>query len=424
MSYRNLPNSCVLTVAVAAISMCSCTALRQSPAVDLPPANPRLHTARSMEPSRVAQLGNPQNAVTHNASEAVVRAIKPLAPATTVSFSPAEARVGYDQSKFQRIADTQDGQQFSDIDGPPSENYPDEYIFDGGDRNDPIHYGIYNRLGFDTEDTIAEFQDDEGERYTKTTNRVAIYAPRFGSLRTVSMPTGGHSIDKLATTQDMKISAGASSRVASNMHQQRNGLKGIRVRSRASGLNAKTLDTQVHNIARLESRTKLINLYEEVAFQVGGGLSKADEASLNLGIQAANAWAHDQRAVISAVNESLGETYSSSTAAQYVGLEIDHKTKGNLRILKLADKKIAKQGDEITFTILYANTGEKELNNIRIVDNLTPRLEYIEDSAGSDRAGRITTTENDEGSVILTFELDDPLPGHTAGEISFKCRVR
>jgi len=350
--------------------------------------------------------------------------VKPLTQASTVSFSPAESRVRYDETKFQRVDDSKDGQQFSDFEGPPSENYPDEYIFDGGDRNDPIHYGIYNRLGLDTEDTIAEFHDDEGERFTKSTNRVAIYAPRFGSLRTVSMPTGGHSIDKLATTQDQMVSAGASSRVASNMHQQRSGLKGIRVRSRASGLNAKSAETQLHNIAQLESRTKLLNLYEEVAFQVGGGLSKTQEASLNLGIEAANTWAHDLGVVISAVNESLGDAYTSSTAAQYVGLEIDHKTKGDLRILKLADKKIAKQGDEITFTILYANTGDKELNNIRIVDNLTPRLEYIEDSAGSDRAGKITTRENEEGSLILTFELDEVLPGHTAGEISFKCRVR
>ena len=350
--------------------------------------------------------------------------VAPVPPATrTAVFSPAEPRVELDDSKFQRVA-FQDKNPYDDLGPTNSDLYPDEYIFDGGDRDNPVRYGLYNRQGLDTEDTVVEFQDDEGKRFTRSTNRVAIYAPRFGSLRTVSLPTGSHSIDKLASTQDRAVNSGVSSRVASTLHIQREGGKGIRVRSRVSGVDAKMVGSTVDATVHLGSRTKLLNAYEDVGTQKRGSFKQADEASLNLGIEAAYAWSGDQRTVITAVNESLGESYSSSTAAQFVGLEVDHKSKGNLRILKLADKKIAKQGDEITFTIVYANTGDLDLNNIRIVDNLTPRLEYIEDSAGSDRPGRITTQDNEEGSLVLIFELDGPLPGHTTGEISFKCRVR
>ena len=78
----------------------------------------------------------------------------------------------------------------------------------------------------------------------------------------------------------------------------------------------------------------------------------------------------------------------------------------------------------LTFTIRYDNVGDHELRQVRIVDNLTPRLEYLPDSASSDRDGVIHVEDNNEGSVVLTFELDEPLPGRTGGILTFKARVR
>ena len=59
-----------------------------------------------------------------------------------------------------------------------------------------------------------------------------------------------------------------------------------------------------------------------------------------------------------------------------------------------------------------------------IVDNLTPRLEYIEDSSTCDRDGQLVAEENGEGSLILRWELDDSLPARQGGVITFKARVR
>ncbi len=64
--------------------------------------------------------------------------------------------------------------------------YPDEYLFDGGDREHPIHYNDYQMLGLDTEDTAVEFSDDAGNRRVRPTNRVAIYSPRFAAVTAVS----------------------------------------------------------------------------------------------------------------------------------------------------------------------------------------------------------------------------------------------
>ena len=91
----------------------------------------------------------------------------------------------------------------------------------------------------------------------------------------------------------------------------------------------------------------------------------------------------------------------------------------------------------IRFTLRFDNVGERPLTQVRIIDNLSPRLEYIKDSAtlgftdedektpaAEARGGRITVDDNEQGSEVLVFELDEPLPGGVGGVITFQARVR
>ena len=107
-----------------------------------------------------------------------------------------------------------------------------------------------------------------------------------------------------------------------------------------------------------------------------------------------------------------------------IGREDMRKTKGELRIIKVADKETAKHGEIVTFTIRYDNLGDRELHHIRIIYNLTPRLEYVKDSADSDRKGKLLVEDNAEGSLVLKFELTEPLKGHTGGVVKFQARVK
>jgi uncharacterized repeat protein (TIGR01451 family) len=108
--------------------------------------------------------------------------------------------------------------------------------------------------------------------------------------------------------------------------------------------------------------------------------------------------------------------------AELVGREISHKS--GLRIVKLADRDVALPGEIVTFTIRFDNLGDRPVTKVVIVDNLTPRLEYVDDSATLDRDGRLITEDNGEGSLILRWELDEPLPGRTGGVATFQARVR
>jgi len=90
----------------------------------------------------------------------------------------------------------------------------------------------------------------------------------------------------------------------------------------------------------------------------------------------------------------------------------------------MADRQMAQPGDVVTFTIRFDNIGDLAVHDVVIVDNLTPRLEYVEDSATSDRDGRLVEEDNGEGSLVLRWELDDALAGRTGGVVTFKARVR
>ncbi|MCA8989270.1 MAG: DUF11 domain-containing protein, partial [Planctomycetaceae bacterium] len=153
--------------------------------------------------------------------------------------------------------------------------------------------------------------------------------------------------------------------------------------------------------------------------QLLGWQTPVDTAS----IQAAAAWSREKSPVIVASDVAGSEVYSWFRPEEIVGLE-DKKQIGKLYIDKSVDAKSAKTGDVITFTIRYRNTGERSLFNVQIIDNLTPRLEYIEGSATSNREGRLVVEDNSEGSLILKWEISEEIKGQTGGEVTFQAKVR
>jgi len=329
------------------------------------------------------------------------------------TFTPAEPRVALAPRSHAEWGDT-----------AATERYPDEYLFDGGDRDLPIHYDEFNRNGLDTEDTIAEYVDHLGDRHMKPTNRVAVYAPRFSALRSVSHSEAGFSVDRLANTLEMSRSAGLRNRTSPAHHRQGEAAGGVRVQSQAGGLEGNSGQRGVDQATSATVHEKLLNLFQDLAFVRTGRFVQSDEARLAYGIQAALTWTREESPVVAAKTGSSQEITGAFRPQEFIGREDERKTKGRLRIVKLADKKSAAPGDVITFTIRYDNLGDRELYHVRVIDNLTPRLVYVDDSATSDRAGRLVVEDNEEGSLVLRFEVDDPLPGHQGGVVTFQARVR
>ena len=337
---------------------------------------------------------------------------------TAAEFRAAEPRVEIQQLVHQQVADT------SKPAVPELLEHEDEYLFDGGDRAHPVHYGQHARHGLDTEDTVAEYTDHTGQSHVRATNRVAIYAPRFGAVRSLSAPRLDTSVDRLASATETTRGSKLRNQVVPNSHVENQRIDGVRMRARVSGLSNEQIQFKVAQANRLTSHTKLQNAYMDLAFIGRGVFEQSDAAYLAYGVQAALNWTQDKFPMIHASDTASQSVTAQFQAQQYLGVETEKKQIGDLRIVKMADRKFADAGDVVTFTIRYDNLGERELREIRIVDNLTPRLAFIDDSASSDRPGNIVIEDNAEGSEVLRFDLDGVLRGGTGGVITFQTKVR
>ncbi len=301
--------------------------------------------------------------------------------------------------------------------------YPDEYICDGGDRGIKVYHNEFGRQGLETEDTVAEFTDDTGHRRIRPSCRTCIYAPQFAAVRSASLPEISLAVDRAAGTHDRRSTVGLYSKLTPEVELQNDQPIGINTRSRASGMDRLLSQNELDQIARLARHIKLINAFEDRLFLQRGQLDRTEEAYLAQEVQLAATWTRDLNPVIVASDAGGQEVIAEFSVEEYVGIE-DKRTPGDLKIIKLVDQPTALPGDIVTFTIHYENIGERSLYRISIVDNLTPRLEFIDGTTDSDREGEVTVEPNGEGSVIVTFEVTDPLPGLTGGTLTFRCRVR
>jgi uncharacterized repeat protein (TIGR01451 family) len=299
----------------------------------------------------------------------------------------------------------------------------DEFLCDGGDRALPVHYDRFHRHGLDTQDTVAEYVDEHGEWHVRPSNIVCLYAPRFGQVRTLSGATEDMQVLGLAAAVDRNRGIALGQQTGTVSYAQPAAIGSIRVRSRASGLEQEHLAAGIHQPLAPLGFDRPLPALENVTFFLTGLMSETEEPFLARSVQAALEWTRDEFPVVMASTAAGQELHVAFTGAEIIGID-DQKLPGELRIVKAADRATALPGDVVTFTLRYDNLGDRELFHVRIVDNLTPRLAYVADSATSDRPGDITVTDNGEGSSLLTFELDEPLPGRTGGTITFQARVR
>lgn len=302
--------------------------------------------------------------------------------------------------------------------------YPDEYLFDGGDRDLPIHFSESQMSGLDTEDAAIEYYDDFGKRHVKPTNRVAIYAPRFAAVTTISEPTEDIGSGRPAQSIAAQIGLGMAKREGTFAQHQRDMTERLVSRSRGSGLTSRIASDGLDQPVNPEGNVHTTTPLQDFGFLQTGQLRQADEARLAASIQSASNWTRDQNPVIAAASQQGNELRSHFRDQELVGRENRFNGKARLRIVKLADKAIAEPGDVVTFTIRFDNIGDREVHDVVIVDNLTPRLEYIEDSATCDAQGVLETEDNGEGSLILRWVLDEPLAGRSGGVVTFQARVR
>ncbi len=335
-------------------------------------------------------------------------------------FIPAEPR-------HESVPPDQQSNRMDTIAASPYADYfPDEYIFDGGDRNAPSGYVDGQRSGFDSEDTVAKFVDHTGEPRTSPSNRVAVYAPRFGSVRTVTTLVADTKVDKAAGARDTQSVGNIKTGNAAQENVHDTVLSGLESRNRVDGMASATPPMQARRTDSIEAQRKVDEGHEGRQYSSSGAMQRNQAFVLQQQIQNAIAWTRDEYPVLTASTVSASKIKATLKVQQTIGLEDERKAKGEIHVVKLADHDMAQSGDTITFTIRFQNTGDFDVYDVSIVDNLTPRLNYLPGTAkiDGDHPGEVVIEDNGEGSKILTFNLDNALKGHDEGEITFEARVR
>ena len=103
---------------------------------------------------------------------------------------------------------------------------------------------------------------------------------------------------------------------------------------------------------------------------------------------------------------------------------VDVPNHPRLQVCKIASANNALPGETVDFTIRFDNVGDQKIGNVSIVDSLTTRLEYVAGSEQSSMKATFTATPNEAGSVVLKWDLTDPVPANGGGAVHFQCRVR
>ncbi len=299
---------------------------------------------------------------------------------------------------------------------------PQEYIYDGGDRDPQVRLRSNNtQVGLDPEDTVIQYQTLDGKTNVDSGCRVAIYAPRFGSVRkrqgiterdmatrlqSANLPAGPVAIRE-------KLPSGSVTQPIKSLNKEN-----VRVVEAFRDRNQTMPSDRVLPMGTLSDAFKP---FEDLSLIRKGDLKGTDPVKLAKATAAARSWTNVDELRVTIDGKEAIETKDLKRAADVTLYEL----KGaRVRLCKIASEQIASPGDTISFTIRFDNVGETPVSNIVIADSLAPRLEYVDNSQQSSLKARFSTKPNEAGSVVLRWELENPLPASEGGLVRFSCIVR
>ena len=300
---------------------------------------------------------------------------------------------------------------------------PEEYVFDGSDRGLKIQVDPdFNVYGLDPEDTFGHFDTLDGERIVVPSNRVAIYAPRFGAVRKIdgvvnaqfNQPTIGF-FEREQTILATDTSFTATSKQFEMPARSHGG-------SRASGFIDQTRGVTVREtLIPNGTRNYQSVIVGESVLRINN-LDKAIGAQLQAGLQAAVAWEADLGLQVFAKGVQPVIVRDLTTAQELMHIESENDP--TLQVIKTANVLAARAGDQVEFTIRFDNISSKLIGNVTLMDNLTRRLVYIDGSSECTLKSEFKQEVNEAQSLALRWEITDPIKPGTGGVIRFRCRVR
>lgn len=306
------------------------------------------------------------------------------------------------------------------IKGPWPEN---EYVCDGGDLNHDVAVKQdWTVVGLDREDTVAHFDTLDGQTMVAASNCVCIYSPRFAAVRQVSTPIIYEGHERMAdVVKPTKVNIHEEMRGPRTAHQPEQLISQVGL-DQVQRLRERTQGLLVDQATKLVLAADAFLPHEDLIYIRRGEFDAKEEALLEQRVAAAETWTIHQAVQI--IIDGRPAVEVRGTAKPEVTYTYETEGKPCLRLCKIADKSEAKPGEIVTFTLRFDNLGEQKIGNITIIDNLMSRLEYVAGSAQSSLKANFSTHEQPGESVVLRWEVEEPLEVTQGGIVRFKARVR
>jgi uncharacterized repeat protein (TIGR01451 family) len=299
----------------------------------------------------------------------------------------------------------------------------DEYLCDGGDYGTPagVHKD-WSISGLEQEDAIAHYDTLDGRVILTPSNRVCIYAPRFAAVRRLVQPIAHEQPVFINQAIDERGPVKAQENLPPMIAAQRKNVKVDMGQQPANLFRQRQKAGELENLQATMEAYNSVSAYANLSIVRTGEVSDAEKALVERAKQAAVTLTGVQAPqVVFGVKQAHAEVGIREPGIIYQTNGPEHP---KLRLLKLASCGNALPGEEIEFTLRYDNIGDQVIGNVTVVDNLSARFEYVPETAKSSVDADFITRSNDEGSLILRWEIRDPVKPGDGGVLRFRVKVR
>ncbi len=300
-------------------------------------------------------------------------------------------------------------------------------VCDGGDHQRPAIAIGPDRLGHLTAgDTVAryhaadEMPDSDCARLV-TSNCACVFAPRFGAVREVTRPLEeakpegprGYAADTSVELEERREPVcGKVQTVA--LEAAKKSLPGIAVQDRLGPLAVDQGDMPNEDDG-------VVGPVEDIADQTPELERQRQRPLVKVGFDVPIAWT-----CIKAANVLVGEQSAQVVAVDRgtATLRFEEPGRAELTLCKRAGTDTARSGEELDFTIVMLNSGDRPLTGIVLADALPTRLDYVPQSAAASVEADFATETGDDGSTVLTWRLKETLRPGESGFVRFRTIVK
>ena len=299
----------------------------------------------------------------------------------------------------------------------------DEFLCDGGDFGEPMHYGGNGGLiGIDPRDAMVNFEADGRPRILPT-NVICVYAPRFATIR-VAM---GTSEALGASTALMNERLERQELAAINQGPKKLALRQAaelgRNWTKATGLSTRVFASEGSEVRILGGFDATVTIATDKLVQSVDRKVQTQKAGLMKIRTRAEGVKSAESPVITGIVAGPSQMVMTWPPREVAGVEVPPRKPG-LAVVKLVSADEAEPGDVLTYTIRYRNMGNVPVRAVSIIDSLLPRIEYVAGTAQGPVGTIFTFGENKAGSLELRWDLPGAVAPGTEGAVTFRAIVR